>query len=454
MPDHTAPTRQTTATEPSQGSVPRPVHAAGHNHHPRHSLKRLLGPGVVAGAADDDPSGIATYSQAGAQFGFNQLWTVVVTLPFMIAIQMIAARIGRASGEGLMAAAARRSPPALIVGIVVLVLFANIINIAADLAAMGEALRLVVGGSELFAKVMTVAFGLLCVVLEVTISYRRYAGALKWLTMVLFVYVIAVLTINVPWLEVGRSLVMPTISWTSDYALTMVAVFGTTISPYVFIWQAGQEVEELKLHGAPALRDTPLDKHGHINRIKWDTCIGMVFSNIISFAIILTTAATLHSQGIVTINTAAQAAEALRPIAGVLTFLLFACGIIGTGLLAVPVLAGASAYAVSEALHWHATLSAKPLDAIGFYGVIAAATFGGVAITLIGIDPIRMLFWAAVINGFAAVPIMIGMMLLSCDTQTMGVWTLPRPLKIMGWIATGIMALAACLLIGSELSGP
>jgi Mn2+/Fe2+ NRAMP family transporter len=319
--------------------VPRPVHAAGHNHHPRHSLRRLLGPGVVAGAADDDPSGIATYSQAGAQFGFNQLWTVVVTLPFMIAIQMIAARIGRASGEGLMAAAARRSPPALIVGIVVLVLFANIINIAADLAAMGEALRLVVGGSELFAKVMTVAFGLLCVVLEVTISYRRYAGALKWLTMVLFVYVIAVLTINVPWLEVGRSLVMPTISWTSDYALTMVAVFGTTISPYVFIWQAGQEVEELKLHGAPALRDTPLDKHGHINRIKWDTCIGMVFSNIISFAIILTTAATLHSQGIVTINTAAQAAEALRPIAGVLTFLLFACGIIGTGLLAVPVLA-------------------------------------------------------------------------------------------------------------------
>jgi Mn2+/Fe2+ NRAMP family transporter len=272
--------------------------------------------------------------------------------------------------------------------------------------------------------------------------------------MVLFVYVIAVLTIKVPWLEVGRALVMPVISWTSDYALTMVAVFGTTISPYVFIWQAGQEVEELKLHRASALRKTPHDHQGHINRIKWDTIIGMVFSNIISFAIILTTAATLHSQGLVTINTAADAAEALRPIAGVFTFLLFACGIIGTGLLAVPVLAGASAYAVSEALHWRATLAAKPLDAIGFYGVIAAATFGGVAITLTGIDPIRMLFWAAVINGFAAVPIMVGMMVLSCDTQTMGVWTLPRPLKIMGWTATGIMGLAACLLVGSELLGP
>ena len=417
-------------------------------------LFRRLGPGIVTGAADDDPSGIATHSQAGAQFGVGLMWTVVLILPLVVAVQSISARIGRVTGHGL-AANMLRVFPKPVVGVLVALLFvANTVNIGADLAAMGEALRLVVGGSELFAKVMTVAFGLLCVVLEVTISYRRYAGALKWLTMVLFVYVIAVLTINVPWLEVGRSLVMPTISWTSDYALTMVAVFGTTISPYVFIWQAGQEVEELKLHGAPALRDTPLDQHGHINRIKWDTCIGMVFSNIISFAIILTTAATLHSQGIVTINTAAQAAEALRPIAGVLTFLLFACGIIGTGLLAVPVLAGASAYAVSEALHWHATLSAKPLDAIGFYGVLAAATFGGVAITLIGIDPIRMLFWAAVINGFAAVPIMIGMMLLSCDTQTMGVWTLPRPLKIMGWIATGIMALAACLLIGSELSGP
>ena len=448
MPDATQPAQPPLAPE----TASQPQHGTANNH-PRHSLKRLLGPGIVAGAADDDPSGIATYSQAGAQFGFNQLWTVVVTLPFMIAIQMIAARIGRASGEGLMAAAARRSPPALIISVVLLVLFANIINIAADLAAMGEALRLVVGGSDLFAKVMTVAFGLLCVVLEITVSYRRYAGALKWLTMVLFVYVIAVLTIKVPWIEVGHALIMPEISWTSDYALTMVAVFGTTISPYVFIWQAGQEVEEQKLHRAAALRDTPRDQHGHINRIKWDTMIGMVFSNTISFAIILTTAATLHSQGIVTINTAAQAAEALRPIAGVFTFLLFACGIIGTGLLAVPVLAGASAYAVSEALHWRATLAAKPLDAIGFYGVIAAATFGGVAITLIGIDPIRMLFWAAVINGFAAVPIMIGMMVLSCDKQTMGVWTLPRSLKFMGWIATLIMGLAASLLIGSELFG-
>lgn len=433
--------------------TPRDTHpaTAGHPNHPRHSLRRLLGPGIVAGAADDDPSGIATYSQAGAQFGFNQLWTVVLTLPFMIAIQMVAARIGRASGEGLIAAAARRAPPGVIVGLVGLVLFANVINIAADLAAMGEALRLVLGGSTLFGKTMTVGFGLLCVSLEVYVSYRRYAGALKLLTMVLFVYVIAVLTIRIPWLEVGRALVMPAISWTTDYALTMVAVFGTTISPYVFIWQAGQEVEEMKLHNASALRDTPHDHGGHITRITWDTCIGMVFSNIISFAIILTTAATLHQQGIVTINTAAEAAEALRPIAGDFTFLLFACGIIGTGLLAVPVLAGASAYAVSEVLHWRATLAAKPLDAIGFYGVIAAATFGGVAITLIGIDPIRMLFWAAVINGFAAVPMMVGMMLLASDSQTMGRWTLPARLKTMGWLSTLIMTLAASLLIGSEL---
>jgi NRAMP (natural resistance-associated macrophage protein)-like metal ion transporter len=435
----------------------RPAPTAGephHNHrnHPRQTLKRLLGPGIVAGAADDDPSGIATYSQAGAQYGFNQLWTVVITLPFMIAIQMIAARIGRASGEGLLAAAARRSPPALITAIVGLVLFANVINIAADLAAMGEAVRLVLGGSPLMAKIMTVVFGLVCVSLEIYVSYRRYAGVLKWLTMVLFVYVAAVLTIHIPWGEVLQAVINPTISWTSDYALTMVAVFGTTISPYVFIWQAGQEVEELKLHRARPLRDSADDASGHIRRIRWDTGIGMAFSNIISFAIILTTAATLHVQGINTINTAAEAAEALRPIAGVLTFALFACGIIGTGLLAVPVLAGASAYAVSEPLHWRASLAAKPLEAIGFYGIIAAATFGGVAITLLGIDPIRMLFWAAVINGFAAVPIMIGMMLLSQDRETMGVWTLPPSLKLMGWIATLIMAISVLVLMGAELS--
>lgn len=392
---------------------------------------KQLGPGLITGAADDDPSGIATYSQAGAQFGFSMLWTVVLTLPLMVAIQIVSARIGCVTRQGLAANIKRSFPRPVLLLVVGMLLVANTINVAADIAAMAEALRLLVGGS---AHVYAVTFGLLCLVLQVFLPYRTYVSWLKWLTLALLSYVAVVFSVQLNWGQVARSVLNPHLTFNKDTLLMVVAVFGTTISPYLFFWQAAQEMEDTA-HSAPHTRQ---EVQKHLKRIKLDTVIGMGFSNLIAFFIILSTAATLHAAGITDIQTSAQAAEALRPVAGEFTFLLFSLGIIGTGLLAVPVLAGSAGYAVSEAAGWQGSLSAR-LDrgeGRGFYGVIAAATVGGVVLCFTPADPVKELFWSAVLNGVIAVPIMAVMMLLASRRSTMGEHVIGVRLRWLGWIAT------------------
>ncbi|MCA0311494.1 MAG: divalent metal cation transporter [Proteobacteria bacterium] len=396
---------------------------------------RKLGPGLITGAADDDPSGIATYSQAGAQFGLAMLWTVVVTLPLMVAIQVVSARIGYVTGEGLSTNMRQHYPRWLLYGCVGLLVGANTLNIGADIAAMAEALRLLVDGS---AHVYAVTFGLLCVVLQVFVPYERYVRWLKWLTLVLFAYVAVVLSVRVDWLAVARALVWP---WPGlpagrDVFVTLVAVLGTTISPYLFFWQAAQEVEDRQFrpHGVGEVRR-------ELARIRHDTLVGMVLSNAIAFCIMLSTAVTLFSAGVRDIQTSAQAAEALRPVAGEFTFLLFGLGIIGTGMLAVPVLAGSAAYAVAGAMGWHGSLALnlRRGEGRGFYGVIAAATVVGVILCFTPTDPVRELFWSAVINGVVAVPIMALLMRMACNPRVMGEHVIGRRVRWLGWLATAVM---------------
>jgi NRAMP (natural resistance-associated macrophage protein)-like metal ion transporter len=397
---------------------------------------RRLGPGLITGAADDDPSGIATYSQAGAQFGFSMLWTVVFTLPLMAAIQMVSARIGHVTGVGLTTNIKRTFPRPVLLAIVGMLVLANTLNLAADIAAMAEALRLLVGGS---AHVYAVTFGLLCLVLQVFLSYAAYIRWLKWLTLALLSYVAVVFTLHIDWWQVARQLVWPDLPGSKESLLTIVAVFGTTISPYLFFWQAAQEMEDV--NAGPGQPHTPQQVRRHLRRIKWDTAVGMTFSNLVAFFIILSAAATLHVAGVRDIQTSAQAAEALRPLAGDLTFLLFSLGIIGTGLLAVPVLAGSAAYAVAEAAGWQGSLSLR-LDqgeGRGFYGVVAVATLGGVALCFTPIDPVKALFASAVLNGVIAVPIMVVMMLLASRPAVMGEHVLSRRLRWLGWLATAAM---------------
>ncbi len=417
-------------------------------HRPRKLLAplRQLGPGLITGAADDDPSGIATYSQAGAQFGFAMLWTVVFTLPLMTAIQGISARIGHVTGRGLAANIKRSFPRPVLLAVVGLLLVANTLNIAADIAAMAEALRLVVGGS---AHVHAVTFGLACLVLQVFLPYRRYVAGLKWLTLALLAYVGVALLVHLDWREVAARLLWPGLPATRDALLTVVAVFGTTISPYLFFWQAAQEVED---RGSPAEggpQRTPAQVRRHLRRIRTDTAIGMAFSNAIAFFIILATAATLHAAGTTDIQTSAQAAQALRPLAGDAAFLLFALGIVGTGLLAVPVLAGSAAYAVAEAAGWQGSLALRleQGEGRGFYGVIAVATLGGVALCFTPMDPVRELFWAAVLNGVIAVPIMAVTMLVAGRREVMGPHVVAGRLRLLGWAATAAMA-AVVLALG------
>lgn len=405
---------------------------------------RKLGPGLITGAADDDPSGIATYSQAGAQFGFSMLWTVVFTLPLMIAIQIVSARIGHVTRRGLAANIRAGFPRWVLLAVVGLLLLANTLNLAADIAAMAEALRLLVGGS---AHVYAVTFGLLCLVLQVFLPYQTYVRWLKWLTLALLSYVAVVFTVQLDWWTVARQIVRPPLALGHDVLLMVVAVFGTTISPYLFFWQAAQEMEDA--NGKPP--QTRQDVRRHLRRIKIDTSIGMVFSNLIAFFIILSTAATLHAAGVTNIQTSAQAAEALRPVAGPFTFMLFSLGIIGTGLLAVPVLAGSAGYAVAEAAGWSGSLSAR-LDkgeGRGFYGVIATATVGGVLLCFMPMDPVRELFWSAVINGVIAVPIMVVMMLLAARPSTMGPHVISPRLRVLGWIATVAMALTVGAMLAT-----
>jgi NRAMP (natural resistance-associated macrophage protein)-like metal ion transporter len=420
---------------------------------PKHAIplrKRIwsaLGPGLVTGAADDDPSGIATYSQAGAQFGYTLAWTMFLTLPFMVAIQIISACIGWGTRQGLATNIGERLPRPVLYGLVALLAAANTINIAADLAAMGESLTLVIGG---YAFIYAFAFGVFCVVAEIFIPYHRYAGYLKIATFVLFAYVATAFTVHIPWGEVLASTFLPRLSLDRDMLLTIVAVFGTTISPYLFFWQASQEVEESRLSHRHKDQANTLPGE-YFTRISIDTWVGMTLSNVVAFFIIITTAATLHAHGITNIQTASQAAEALRPLAGNLTFFLFAMGIVGTGLLAVPVLAGSAAYAVAETFGFRGSLELPVSRALGFYALISAATFVGAALAVTRINPIAMLFWTAVINGVVAVPIMIAMMLVIANGKHMGPLAIPAWLRGLGWAATILMAFTVAALIWSSV---
>ena len=411
----------------------------------KQSWLKKLGPGLITGAADDDPSGIATYSQAGAQFGFNMLWTVLFTYPLMVGIQLVSARIGRVSGHGLATNIRRHYPAWLLYSVVGLLLTANTINIAADISAMGEALKLIIGGR---AQLYAVAFGLVSLLLQVFIPYRRYVRLLKWLTLALLAYVATVFVVHVPWSQVLVKALAPALSWKSTYITTVVAVFGTTISPYLFFWQASQEVEEqLADPAAQALVKAPQQAQANLRRIKIDTFIGMGFSNLVAFFIILTTAVTLNLHGITDIQTSAQAATALRPLAGEFAFILFSAGIIGTGLLAIPVLAGSSAYAMAETFKWKGSLERTPMQAKQFYGIIAISTLIGIALGFTAIDPIKALYWSAVINGVISVPIMAVMMLMAVRPDIMGQFVVTTRLKVLGWLATLMMAAAVSAML-------
>jgi NRAMP (natural resistance-associated macrophage protein)-like metal ion transporter len=410
---------------------------------------RLLGPGLVTGAADDDPSGIATYSQAGAQFGYGLLWTVFLTTPFMIAIQLISAKIGRVTGRGIAANLNQIAPRPVVLALVSLLLVANTFNIAADIAAMGEALWLVVGGLK---HEHALIFAAVSVLLQVFVPYRRYAPVLKFLTLVLFVYVATAFTVSIPWSQALLAAVWPRPSLDGDYFLMVVAVLGTTISPYLFFWQAAQEVEEMNQGRTQRpLRELSRGGQQEMDRIALDTTVGMIFSNMIAFFIIVTTAAVLNANGVTDVHSAADAANALRPLAGELTFVMFALGIIGTGLLAIPVLAGSAAYGVADAVGWPATLEAKAPDAVGFYSIIAAATIIGLALGFSGLDPIKMLIWSAVLNGIVAVPIMVAMMLIVTNRAIMQQFRARPWLVAFGWLGAVVMAVAVVAMMGTYL---
>ena len=416
-----------------------------------HPRVKQLGPGLITGAADDDPSGIATYSQAGAQFGYSMLWAVLFTYPLMVGIQMVSARLGCITGRGLAANVKAVFPRWVLYSIVGLLLMANTINIAADVAAMGEALRLLVGGS---ARLYSVGFGTLCLALQVFLRYETYVRYLKWLTLVLLSYVAVIFTIHVPWNTVVRELAFPNLVLDNNTITVIVAVFGTTISPYLFFWQAAQEVEDLRAGFARNGHGTLLPHaeevaRRHLRRIRWDTYLGMGFSNLIAFFIILSTAATLHAAGLVNIQTSAQAAGALRPLGGEVTFLLFSLGIIGTGMLAVPVLAGSAAYAVSESFDWQSGMDRKLHEALEFYAIIAIATVGGVILNFTHLDPMRALLWSAEINGVIAVPIMAIMMLLARREDIMGQFVIRPRLRRLGWAATAVMAVTVVAMVAT-----
>jgi NRAMP (natural resistance-associated macrophage protein)-like metal ion transporter len=404
---------------------------------------RQLGPGLITGAADDDPSGIATYSQAGARFGYSMLWSLVFTLPLMTAIQIVSARIGYVSGRGLAANMKQAFPRPVLFGLVGLLLAANTLNIAADVAAMAAAVHLLVGGPT---QAYALAFGIASVLMQVFLRYESYVRWLKWLTLALLAYVGVVAVLGLDWGDVLARTLHPRLEWNRDTLLMVVAVFGTTISPYLFFWQASQEVEDRQADGQAA--PTAEQVRRHLHRIKLDTHVGMLFSNLIAFCIMLATAATLHKAGVHQIESSAQAVEALRPVAGEHAALLFALGIIGTGLLAVPVLAGSAGYAVAEVAGWRDSLNLRLErgEGRGFYGVIAVATLGGVALCFAPMDPVRQLFWSAVFNGITAVPIMAAMMVLASRPAVMGHHVIGHKLRRLGWAATAVMALTVLAL--------
>ena len=405
------------------------------------SFLRRLGPGIVTGAADDDPSGIATYSQAGAQAGFGLLWTVIVTWPLMVAVQSVSARIGRVTGRGLAANMARTFPRPVVYGLVLLLFVANTVNLGADLAAMGEATRLVTGGN---GHVFTVGYGVASLLAVIYVPYHRYVGLLKWLTFSLFAYVGVIFAVRIDWPGVVSGALLPRFAVSAETLTLIVAIFGTTISPYLFFWQSAQEVEDEKAdpEAAPLLRH-PEQAPRELNRIGWETWFGMAASNLVAFFIMLTTAVTLHAAGRTDIQTAEQAAEALRPIAGDMAFFLFSLGLVGTGLLAVPVLAGSVGYAVAETFGLRYGLERRWHQARAFYGVIGLSIVLGLAMELLGLDPIRALVWSAVVNGVIVVPIMVAMMIVASRPRIMGAFVAARWQVVLGWAATAVMAAAS-----------
>ena len=430
-----------TALQPRKGSAQR--------------LRRIavlsqLGPGLITGAADDDPSGIATYSQAGAQSGLGLTWTMLLCFPLMVAIQMVSALIGRVTGHGLARNMGEVMPGWLVTGLVALLFVANTINLGADLAAMGEAAKLVAGFGE---HEFTIAFAVISLVLQLFIPYRRYARFLTVLTLSLFAYVAVLFFIHLDWTKIGLSLVGVGADLTPGAATTIVALFGTTISPYLFFWQSAQEVEEVDQQpSAKPLVKEPGQAPRALHRIEVDTIVGMFFSNAISVAIIISTAATLHQAGVTNIQTAADAAKALAPLAGRFASLLFALGIVGTGLLAIPVLAGSAAYAVGESRGWKTGLDNMPWEARGFYAVIGAAMVLGLGIDYSGLDPIKALYWSAVLNGVIAVPMMIAMMYVASHRGKMGEFRIGPVLGGLGWISTAVMAAATIAMIYVSLN--
>jgi Mn2+/Fe2+ NRAMP family transporter len=408
----------------------------------------VLGPGLITGASDDDPSGIATYSQAGAQFGFGALWLTLFSYPLMCAIQEISAMIGRVTGSGISASLSKAYPRPVVLGIVLLLLISSIFNLGADLGAMGEAAQMLAGGAR---WMYIIGFGVLSILLQVFIPYTRYVKYLKWLSVSLFAYVVTAFLSHVSWSEALRATILPPLhSFRGEYSTMVVAVLGTTISPYLFFWQASQEAEEVRDNKEDKpLRKNPRDAPEQLRRIKFDTYLGMSVSNLVAFFIMVTSAATLHAHGHTNIQTATEAAQALEPLAGRFAYILFAAGIIGTGLLAVPVLAGSAAYAIEEAMQWRVGLEMKPRRALKFYGTLGAATLAGLAMNFIHLDPIKALFVAAVINGILAAPVMALMMLLTQKRKVMEQFTLPLYLKILGWAgATAMCAASAVFLVG------
>lgn len=398
---------------------------------------KTLGPGLVTGASDDDPSGIGTYSQAGAQLGYGIGWTMLLTFPLMVAIQDISARVGRVTGLGIAGNVCRYYPAWVLNIIVALLFIANTINIAADLAAMGDALKLLIGGPG-FLYVLV--FGVASTVAQIFLDYKRYSAVLKWLTLSLFSYVAALAVTKVSWGDALYGIGVPHVQWTSTFLTTLVAILGTTISPYLFFWQASQEAEEQRIDA----RKQPLtEKHygaeSEFRRIRADTVVGMAFSNLIALSIIITAAATLNASGKTDIETSAQAAEALKPIAGDFAEFIFALGIIGTGLLAVPVLAGSAAYAIGEGRKWTVGLARKPREAAAFYGVLALSAGIGIALNFTPINPISALYWSAVINGVLAVPVMILLMMMARRRDVMSRFVVTGPLYWLGWLSTAAM---------------
>jgi Mn2+/Fe2+ NRAMP family transporter len=407
-------------------------------------LFKVLGPGLISGASDDDPVAIATYSQTGAKFGYELSWLSFLCFPIMAVVQEVSGRIGRTTGQGLAANIRQHYSPWLLLGCVLLLLCANIVAIGADLGAMADVARLMIGGPHLLYVFL---FGALCVGLQIFMQYTRYVAVLKWTTLSLLAYFAAALLANVAWTDVLRGLA-PRPSWNREWITTVVAIFGVAISPYIFFWQSAQEAEDQRVKPRrEPLVDAPEQAPAALERIRLDTYAGMAVATLVGLAIMVTTAATLHAQGTTDIQTSAQAAEALRPVAGSFAFGLFALGIIGTGLLAVPVLAGSAAYAIGEARRWRVGLAREPAEAKSFYATLAFAATVGVIFNFVGVDPMRALYWSAVVNGIVAVPVLALMMLMASRKSVMGEFTIGAPLRIIGWTAVAIMGLSVIAML-------